>query len=431
MRNPKIDHLLPVLALAALFFAASAAAATVKPQPLPDMNARLPDLDKNLQDIKAARQNPDRLNAAKLDAEAANVIKDLAPDEYSVGVVGSKEHEIIKDVGGVQTSFRTYKVRLESGKEKGKEVMIDDNDLDTAVKGGAIKPGEKIAVVKTTGIDGVASYHIADRYRVPSLRWMAAAFLLAALVFGGKRGITSIFGLGATVVIIVYWAMPRIMSGGNAFPTLLAAVVAAALLSLYLAHGFNRRTSLALAGTLVTLGISVAVELLFVGRAKLMGLGSEEAFFLQGSGIGGIDLKGLLLGGILIGVLGILDDVTTAQVAVVEELKAANPAFGFRDLYRRGISVGKEHIASLTNTLFLAYAGASLPLFLLFSTNGGQPLWFIANSEVIAEEVVRTLVGSICLILAVPISTAIAARHFATHEAAGSDEPAHLHHHHH
>jgi uncharacterized membrane protein len=413
-----------------LAFATTAFAATAKPAP--DANASVDELDKNLKDLRAAQMNADdELNPAKLDAAAADVLKDLPPDEYMVGLVESKEHETIKDVGGVATSFRTYKVKITDGKEKGKEVMIDDNDLDTVVKGGAIAPGERIAVVKTTGVDGVATYHVADRYRVSALWWIVAAFLAAAVVFGGWRGFTSVFGLGATVLIIMQWAMPKVLGGAQAFPTILAAVFAAALLSLYLAHGFNRRTTLAVAGTVVTLVISVGVEELFVRAAQLHGLGSEEAFFLQGSGFAGIDLRGLLLGGILIGVLGILDDVTTAQVAVVEELKAANRAFGFRDLYRRGISVGKEHIASLTNTLFLAYAGASLPLFLLFTSNKAQPIWYIANSEVIAEEVVRTLVGSICLILAVPISTAIAARWYATRAPARTDEPAHLHHHHH
>ena len=110
--------------------------------------------------------------------------------------------------------------------------------------------------------------------------------------------------------------------------------------------------------------------------------------------------------------------------------KDANPKLKFAELYRRGLSVGKEHIASLINTLFLAYAGASLPLFLLFSLNKTQPLWFIINSEVIAEEIVRTLVGSICLILAVPITTAIAASFYSDYKVHAEGMPEELHHHH-
>ncbi len=391
------------------------------------VDAQLKDLKNNLYEFKAASAEFDaQKDAAKL---GATIVKDLPPDVFLHGRILSLEKDLTKDVDDAGTSvhYRTYKVLITGGAEKGKEVEIEDNDLDTVLKNAKLTRGDKIAIVKTTDIDGKAAYHIADHYRVPSLWWMVAAFLAATIFFGGWRGFTSLFGLGMTVLIIVAWAVPRVMSGGSAFYTILAATFAAALLSLYLAHGFNRRTSLAVVSTVLTLTISVVVELLFVNGADLSGLGSESAYFLQGSGLPNIDLKGLLLGGILIGVLGILDDVTTAQVAVVEELKAANSNFGFRELYRRGLSVGKEHIASLTNTLFLAYAGASLPLFMLFSIHKGQPLWFVANGQVIAEEIVRTLVGSICLILAVPISTAIAARHYATRNVESSG--AHAHHH--
>jgi uncharacterized membrane protein len=211
--------------------------------------------------------------------------------------------------------------------------------------------------------------------------------------------------------------LPRIMNGGAAFPTLIIAAAVIATISIFMAHGFHVRTALAVAATLATLALTVVVEIIFASKAALLGMGSEEAFFLMGVGLGDIDLKGLLLGGILLGALGVLDDVTTAQVAVVAELKAADARFGFKDLYRRGLAVGHEHIASLVNTLFLAYAGASLPLFMLFSTGQGAPAWFIANSEMIAEEIIRALIGSLCLILAVPITTALAAKWYATHAA--------------
>ncbi len=417
-----------VALLAVAFFGASTLAQTSAPAPEPTVEEQLKDLRANLDELKAANGELDEFgNRIGADRAATNALKALPPDEYYAGRVTSVDDGEVKDVGGVKVSFRKFVIAITNGREKGRIVTVDDNDLDTAVKGAPIRIGDKVALVKTVGFDGASSYHIADRYRVNALVWMALLFFLAATAFGGRRGFTSAFGLGATVLIIVGWAVPRIMAGGAVFPTILAATVAAALLSLYLAHGFNVRTTLALAGTLITLALSVAIEHLYVGKAWLMGLGSEDAFFLQGSGVGNIDLKGLLLGGILLGVLGILDDVTTAQVAVVEELKAANPKFGFRDLYKRGLSVGKEHIASLTNTLFLAYAGASLPLFLLFAINKGQPLWFVVNSEIIAEEIVRTLVGSVCLILAVPISTFIAARWFATRPATVGAHEGHRH----
>lgn len=382
-------------------------------------------------ELEQLRQNLDEYmeQSAQFDESAAQAaVEALPPDEYYLGRVVSLEKEETAVIGGVETHFRTYKVRLLDGQEKGKEVTIEDNDLDGAIRDAALKPGEKIALVKTTSVDGVASYHVADRYRLPALFWMALAFFVAAALVGGKRGVTAVLGLVFTVAVIAGWALPRIIAGSPAFPTLVAAAALIAVVSIFLAHGANARTTLAVAATLAALALTVGVELVFTSAAHLFGLGSEEAFYLLGAGIGNIDLKGLLLGGILLGALGVLDDVTTAQVAVVAELKSANASFGFRELYRRGSAVGREHIASLVNTLFLAYAGASLPLFLLFSTGKGAPLWFIANSEMIAEEIVRALVGSLCLVLAVPISTAIAARWYTTHVPVGGEGNAHHHH---
>ena len=164
---------------------------------------------------------------------------------------------------------------------------------------------------------------------------------------------------------------------------------------------------------MITLGIAAALSIISVSLAKLSGAAQEEASYLHLEALPTLDLRGLLLGGIIIGALGILDDVTTAQVAVVDELKKANPSLSHGELYRRGISVGQEHIASLINTLVLAYAGASFPLLLVFALDKTIPLWVSLNAEFIAEEVVRTLVGSIALVFAVPISTFLAAYFFS------------------
>jgi uncharacterized membrane protein len=218
-------------------------------------------------------------------------------------------------------------------------------------------------------------------------------------------------GLVASAAIIVWFIVPRIIGGADPLWTSLLGCIAIACVSLFLAHGFNKRTGIAFAATLITLGISAFAAVEAVSFTHLFGMGSEESLYVLGD-LPGLSLKGLLLGGIMLGLLGVLDDITTAQSAVVDELKQANPELDFKELYRRGLSVGREHIASLINTLFLAYAGVALPLFLLFSLNKGQPLWTVFNNEMIAEEIVRTLVGSACLILAVPITTALAAYAF-------------------
>jgi len=158
---------------------------------------------------------------------------------------------------------------------------------------------------------------------------------------------------------------------------------------------------------------------------RLFGLGSEESLDLQYGALKNINLQGLLLAGIIIGALGVLDDITTAQTAAVAELKLANAKLSFDELYRRGMAVGKEHITSLVNTLALAYAGASLPMLLLFTVYQ-QPLWVTLNSEFVVEEVVRTVVGSLALTVAVPITTFLAAYWFSRHPVADTPQ-AHSH----
>nr|MBP9819944.1 YibE/F family protein [Candidatus Woesebacteria bacterium] len=158
-----------------------------------------------------------------------------------------------------------------------------------------------------------------------------------------------------------------------------------------------------------------------VRAAQLVGLGSEEAYFLQFGPTAQINLQGLLLAGILLGALGVLDDIVVSQVSVVHELKAVSPGLSFEELYQRGLEVGRDHVASLVNTLVLAYAGANLPLFLLFYLNTQSPFWVTLNSDIIAEEVLRTLVGSVALVTAVPVATALAAWVYTRQEA---DEPA-------
>ena len=164
--------------------------------------------------------------------------------------------------------------------------------------------------------------------------------------------------------------------------------------------------------SILSLGLAVAVDLLFVYLAKLSGAGTEEAFYLQ-FGSTSFNLKGILLGGIILGVLGVLDDVTTGQVAAVEEIHLANTSFKFKELYKRGLSVGREHIASLVNTLVLAYVGVSFPLLLLYNSQKLQPFWLVINSNFMAEEIVRTLVGSVVLVVAVPLTTFLAAMFYS------------------
>jgi uncharacterized membrane protein len=250
---------------------------------------------------------------------------------------------------------------------------------------------------------------VVDRYRLPGMGVVLALFFALAMLLARWRGVTALLGMSLSLLVLVQFVVPQIMAGANPLVVTMLAALVIAVVSIYLAHGFYLRTTVAIVGTVLTLAIAAGLAVAFVSVGSLFGAGKEEAFYLQLGVLQTVDLRGLLLGGIILGAIGVLDDITTAQAAVIAELKHANPGLSFRELYRRGLAVGQEHITALVNTLVLAYAGASLPLFILFTVDLGQPLWVTLNSEFIGEEVVRAAVGSIALILAVPITTALAA----------------------
>jgi len=312
---------------------------------------------------------------------------------------------------GFDRVVQTVKFRFTNGPEEGEEFQTENVILNDRADM-RLRAGETVIIDTQTNANGEVTRLIRDKYRLPNLLWLVAFFIVLTLIFGGLTGITSIAGLAVSVAILMLYVIPRIVAGSDPLTTSLVGSVAIACTSLYLAHGFNRRTSVALLSTIVTLGLSALMAVAFVYAAKLFGFGSEESLFLQTGLLENVNLRGLLLGGMIIGCLGVLDDVTTAQTAAIAEIAKASPALPFRDLLKAGKSVGKEHIASLINTLALAYVGASLPLFLLLTTMNDYPLWVTLNSEFLAEEIVRTLVGSATLLVAVPISTWFAAKAF-------------------
>ncbi len=345
--------------------------------------------------------------------------REFPPDTYATG-------RIIKvldtsDPDYIESSEIIQKVRVEilRGEEKGKQVAAESAIATNGAVSEPLAPGQTVVIAKTYGVDGWR-YYVTDVYRVPGLALIGLIFFALVIALGRKKGVTALIGLAFSVGLLAFYVVPRIMAGDDPLLVSLLGSLAIIFFSLYMAHGFSPRTTIAVVSSLITLTLSVLCAVLFVKVAALFGTGSEDALFLQLDPTQAINLRGLLLGGIIIGTLGVLDDVTVSQSAAVDELSKANPKLSVRELYRHGISVGREHIASLVNTLALAYAGASLPLFLLFILNNdSQPFWVVMNGQAIAEEVVRTLVGSVALILAVPISTYLAARHFARRAAAG------------
>ncbi len=320
-------------------------------------------------------------------------------------VLSSQENEDPNDPFYDRT-VQSVRVLIISGPEKGvgKDVSYYPKSAAAELR---LQKGEVVYLTKVDDGDNIY-YTVSERYRLNVLWWLATFFVLLVVVVGRYKGFGSLLGLGFSFLVIAKFIVPQILAGKDPVVICLIGSVAIAVVSIYIAHGFRLRTSLAVISTIATIAIALGLDYLVIHWLRLFGAGSEEAVYAQFLQTGAINLRGLLLGGIIIGVLGVLDDITTAQSAVVDELRRANPAFSFRELYERGMSVGKEHIASLINTLVLAYVGASFPLVLLFQQLE-QPFAYILNSELVAEEIARTLIGSTALIIAVPLTTALTA----------------------
>jgi uncharacterized membrane protein len=328
--------------------------------------------------------------------------------------------------------FFTQKVEL-TLRESGKKVELHvGSEFQPLNEQQILDVNTEVIVTQQTLSDGSTEYVIVDVYRLPILFWLLAGFFVLVIVVAQIQGLFSIVGMTLSLGIVSGFIVPQILAGQNPVLVALVGAVAIATLTIYLSHGFNAHSNLALLSMIMTLGLVALLSSMAVQAGQFAGLGSEEAYFLQFGETAKINLQGLLLGGILLGALGILDDICVAQISIVFQLKEVNEDLTFSDLYARGLRVGKDHVASLVNTLILAYTAANLPLFLLFTINQSIPLWVTLNNEIIAEEVVRTLVGSIGLVLAVPIATLLAAyvaSHFGLTKGLAVKH-AHSHHHH-
>lgn len=299
-------------------------------------------------------------------------------------------------------------VRLTTGPDAGQIIFLDVTPGPATPDFG---PGDKIVLGHVTdlppGAPESSEYYFADFQRDSGLLVLAVLFALSVVLLGRWRGLRALAALAVSLAVLVLFVLPAILQGRSPVAVAIVGSAAIMIVALYLSHGTNVRTTTALLGTLVSLSLTGILAMVFVGATELSGLASEEAVYLQVSAES-INLQGLILAGIIIGSLGVLDDVTVTQASAVWELRKANPAWGFSELYRPALRIGRDHIASTVNTLVLAYAGASLPLLVLF-TQAQRPLVEVAAGEVVATEIVRTLVGSIGLVASVPVTTALTA----------------------
>jgi uncharacterized membrane protein len=289
--------------------------------------------------------------------------------------------------------------------------------------GSTISEGDRILVDLVDVGDGSVQAVFYDFERSTPMLLLVIVFVTSIVVLGRWRGVGALAGLAMSFVVIIVFALPALLDGTNAVAVAIVAAGAIAFVALFLAHGRGLATATALLATFASLAITAVLAAVFLAMSNFTGFGDENVGYLDALG-SPIDPRGLLLAGIVIGSLGVLDDVTVTQVSAVWELKRATPDATFSELYARALRIGRDHISSTVNTLFLAYAGASLPLLLLFS-EANEGLGSVATREVVAVEIVRALVGSVGLVASVPISTALAAKVLAsTHQHLPTAEPA-------
>lgn len=301
----------------------------------------------------------------------------------------------------IKMPFQSLKIEIREGSKKGQQTTVENDHLN-------LKEGDSFYMQITSYPDGQVTYAVAEPIRLGKMLFFAILFLVLVFFFGGIQGIRGLLSLAGSLLLIFYVFLPKLLDGWS--PILMSIFVSSLIIVLgsYVTHGFNRTTSSAVVGMLATVIFTGLMAFYAVDATRLTGFGSEDVVYLNFNTGGNLDVAGLLLGGIMIGLLGVLYDVAIGQAVTVDELVRAAPHMSRRKLFERASRVGREHIGALINTLAIAYVGAALPLLLLFYSSSSASILSIINREDFATEIMRTLIGSIGLVLAVPITSLVA-----------------------
>jgi uncharacterized membrane protein len=310
-----------------------------------------------------------------------------------------------------QDRFQTFVTQKMSVKitEKSGEITVPVEYESDSTARLPLKPGDVILLSKIIA-DGNTTYHYSDLYRLDRLYVVIIGFCLLVILIAGRRGFGSLFGLAMSMVIIFVYIVPQIFAGNDPF---LVSIIGASLIlffSSYPAHGISKQTTVALGAMIIVMVAMLFLSKFLIWFTMLTGYSNEEAFGIAAANNHILQLKSLLIGGIIIATVGGLDDVTTAQAAAVFQLAKAKPDLSIAELFRRGMAIGQEHVISLINTLVIAFVGSSFTFFVsLFVFYSYESVWVVLNRELLAEELVKSVAISSGLILAVPIVTALAA----------------------
>jgi uncharacterized membrane protein len=343
-------------------------------------------------------------------------------DDYQ-GTWRGKVLEVVdsqkKLIPGTDTEHTYQKIVVEilDGPQKGKEVTIENDYLE-------LKKGNKFYFNYLKDIGGYESYVVTNVDRRDSLVWLVFIFIVAIIIFGGWQGVRSLIALIGSFFAIFYILIPGLLNGWS--PLVSSFFVASGILfvAIFFTHGFNRESLIAYIGTMISVFVTGIFAIFVVKSTSLTGFASEESTYLNIGTNGALDFTSLLLGAIIIGFLGVLDDIAVTQAAVVSELYDSNPSISKIEVYKRAMRVGREHVGALVNTLILAYTGASLPLLLYFRMSD-MNFSTVVNLEIFSTEIVRSIVGSMGLILTVPIVTILSVAYLKGYKSK------HSHHHHH
>ncbi|MCB9810635.1 MAG: YibE/F family protein [Candidatus Nomurabacteria bacterium] len=305
---------------------------------------------------------------------------------------------------GASTTVQELRIQLKEGERVGEVVRLE-NDL------AILREGDSIYVNRLVSIDGSEYFTFKDVERKGPLVVLVFIFIALIIWLSGKQGVRALFSLAISIIAIIFVLIPALLAGYS--PALSSLVIAGFILSftLFFTHGLKPRVFITFLGTFGAVMVTCLMAWIWVEWMRFTGFSDDAAVYLNFATDGTLDLTGLLLGSIIIGLLGVLDDVSITQASVVQQLKGANHNLGFKELYSSAIKVGRDHVGSLVNTLAFAYVGAALPLILLYSLSESSIL-ITLNQEVIAAEILRIVVGSIGLVLAVPLTTTLAAWYF-------------------
>lgn len=320
-----------------------------------------------------------------------------------IGTVKKLESKIYTENGKLKTI--TYQVVLDASRK----VIFADYDVNS-FNSLSVSLGDQVMVIPQQGLHSTASYVIVDKYRLPALLWAVIIFAVLALLIIGKKGFGSLLGLIVSLTIILFGIVPFVLKGGD--PLVVTAVGACfiMLITTYLAHGISRKTTVALVSTAISIFLTFLLANIAMYFLQINGYGGEDAYNLYLATNSIVNAKGLFLSGIIIATLGALNDVTVTQSAMIFQLKKVKPEITFPDLITHGFSVGREHASSMVNTIILVYAGTSLGVFFFFIINTkSQGYVALLNNEFIVEEIVKTLAGTLGILLSVPIVTLLAA----------------------